>query len=710
VNAPAQMPAAPPASSPARPRWRAAAVFPTPFTAGIAGIPHLAALLGAERVLVRPLAGRAGEVDAVVGWGEKRNTRRGRAWARRHQVPYWRAEDGFLRSVGLGVAGEPPLSIVLDDLGIYYDARSESRLERMLAATGAGDPLADPALIERATAAMARIAAAGLSKYNDAPPGPVDLGERRSRVLVVDQTAGDLSIACGLADAGSFQAMLRAALDDNPDAEVVVKTHPDVLAGAKRGYLEAAAGDRVRLWARPATPAALLGEVDRVYVVSSQLGFEGLLAGLPVTCFGAPWYAGWGLTDDRVVLPRRGRSRSLAQLFAAAYLLYARYVDPDSGVACEIERVIEHLELQRAMFERNRGTIFCFGFRPWKHNYVRAYLRCPGNRVVFARSAADAERRGFDRTCRALVWGQRESDDVRALAERRGVALERMEDGFLRSVGLGSDLVTPASLVVDRRGIYYDPSRPSELEELLEAGGFTAAELDRARALRRRIVDTRLSKYNVGRERALAVPAGRRVVLVPGQVEDDASIRLGCRDIRTNLALLEAARGDAPDAFIVFKPHPDVLSGNRNGGVDRAAALRLADHIEEDATLAQCLDVADEVHTMTSLVGFEALLRGLRVVVHGQPFYAGWGLTDDRNPPPRRTRRLSLDELCAGTLLRYPRYVDRQTGRFTTPEATIDQLIAERDGSAGARALKLSWPRRQLRKLVHVYRGVTHAP
>jgi capsular polysaccharide export protein len=142
------------------------------------------------------------------------------------------------------------------------------------------------------------------------------------------------------------------------------------------------------------------------------------------------------------------------------------------------------------------------------------------------------------------------------------------------------------------------------------------------------------------------------------------------------------------------------------GAVDPGAARGLCDHIEEDAALAACLDVADEVHTMTSLVGFEGLLRGKRVVVHGQPFYAGWGLTESHNPHPRRTRTLTLDALCAGTLLRYPRYLNRTSGRFTTPEIVIDQLCVERNSAGSERSIRISWSRRQARKLVQIVRGV----
>ena len=221
--------------------------------------------------------------------------------------------------------------------------------------------------------------------------------------------------------------------------------------------------------------------------------------------------------------------------------------------------------------------LYCFGFHPWKTGYVRRYLAHVG-RARFVGSALEARLRGFDAESRIIVWGSGESPEVRHLAARFGVPIWRMEDGFLRSVGLGAERYTPASLVLDRRGIYYNPHAPSDLEVLLADGIFSPVDLERAARLRNDIVSLALSKYNVGdRTRGLPrVPAGRVGVLVPGQVQDDASIRLGCVDVCTNLDLLRAARERCPNAFIVFKPHPDVVSGNRqrSGLHGRRHALR----------------------------------------------------------------------------------------------------------------------------------------
>ncbi|WP_434965593.1 capsular polysaccharide export protein, LipB/KpsS family, partial [Escherichia coli] len=71
-----------------------------------------------------------------------------------------------------------------------------------------------------------------------------------------------------------------------------------------------------------------------------------------------------------------------------------------------------------------------------------------------------------------------------------------------------------------------------------------------------------VTKYNLGRRApGWNAPAGKTVILVAGQVADDASIRYGTGVLGTAEALLEAVRKRNPDGFIVYKPHPDVLSG-----------------------------------------------------------------------------------------------------------------------------------------------------
>jgi capsular polysaccharide export protein len=253
-----------------------------------------------------------------------------------------------------------------------------------------------------------------------------------------------------------------------------------------------------------------------------------------------------------------------------------------------------------------------------------------------------------------------------------------MEDGFVRSVGLGADLVRPLSLVFDSRGIYYDATAPSDLEVLLQDTRFASELLERASRVRQQLVDLRLSKYNVGQAEPLQLPTDRRLILVPGQVETDASIAKGSPEIKTNLGLLEAVRAANPDAFIIYKPHPDVVGGGRYGQIDSARVARLCDLELRQTAIIDLLDQVDEVHTLSSLTGFEDLLRGSMVVTYGMPFFAGWGLTTDRLVCSRRTRRLTLDELVAGTLILYPVYVDPASGDHVNVETAIALLAKQR--------------------------------
>jgi len=265
-------------------------------------------------------------------------------------------------------------------------------------------------------------------------------------------------------------------------------------------------------------------------------------------------------------------------------------------------------------------------------------------------------------------------------AARQKTALIRVEDGFVRSVGLGSDFVPAASLVLARTGMHYDPNVRGDLEQLLLEAEFDAALIARAGKLVDQLVARGVTKYNLT---AAAAPsrefpesefsAGRRLILVPGQVEDDLSVRLGGGDIRGNLDLLARVRAANRDAFILYKPHPDVEAGHRRGAIPDRLAGEFADRIIRDRSTAALFSQIDELHTLTSLAGFEALLRRRRVVVYGRPFYAGWGLTVDIVAIDRG-RRLTLEKLVAGALILYPRYLDPVTRLPCPPEIVIKRL------------------------------------
>ncbi|WP_429080612.1 capsular polysaccharide biosynthesis protein [Aeromonas bivalvium] len=619
--------------------------------------------------------------DVMVGWGQKANTRQIKQQAHDLGLPYWQLEDGFIGYIGHPARGGKAVSLIADPVGIYYDARQPSQLEQLIATP------CDAAMLARAQRLIHELVRLGITKYNcyarrpassypstslaakDVGGLPAALAQRllqdaRPKVLLVDQVAGDLSIPGALASEADFIAMVAAARRNHPDARLLLRTHPDTRLGKKRGVLARLQLDDVEIVADHCHPHALLNVVDAVYTVSSQLGFEGLLLGKAVYCFGMPFYAGWGLTQDSKPCERRNLQVSLPQLVAAALICYPRYLDPVLGQRCEVEEVIAIIARQQKAAPRWR-KLYLVGFSLWKRAFMQAFCQPLAEELRFVRKPP--KRLTGDE--QVLVWGSRYPELTSAI---------RVEDGFIRSRGLGSNLCRPSSLSLDPVGIYFDSRSPSGLEQLLNYQQLTESQVARGEQLLTLLRQHRVSKYNVGAPQPFTPPTdGRPLVLVVGQVDGDASILTGSPTIRSNEQLLWAVRAAKPEAHILYKPHPDVVAGNRAGAISAACLAECVDSQVLDINLTSLYPHVDELHTMTSLSGFEALVQGVKVTTWGQPFYSGWGLTTDAHPPGRRQRTLPLAALVYLTLVAYPLYIDWQSGLWISPEQLIRQLAEQ---------------------------------
>jgi capsular polysaccharide export protein len=684
------------------------------FSSGINKIPSLATFLSIDTIDYPP----SKKVDAIVGWGRKPNTHKAIHFASQNNLPYLILEDGFLHSCGQGVLGDPSCSMIIDQSGIYYDATSPSDLEDLLSTDS--EPSLNHALLERARHCIHYITQHFISKYNNTPSiVNTTLLPKGENILVIDQTAGDMSLQYGYVNDDTFETMLQTALDEHPNANIIIKTHPDVIAGKKKGCIALDTHNpRLHIFSDNINPLFLIQHVKHVYVATSQMGFEALMLGKPVSCFGVPFYAGWGLTEDRAdqsldVWKRRTHKRTLEHLFATAYIRYSRYIHPDTLKRCEIEELLEYFALQQEMRQNTTGKLFCFGFTLWKLNYIRRFLQSPDNKIYFVSSAEQAIKKGFDTSCQIILWASKKNTEARKLSKQFAIPIQYMEDGFIRSVGIGTDLTAPASLVLDNKGVYFDPSSPSRLEHLLQTYSFNATLLQRAKTLRALLLETEVSKYNLGKElpvNLIQSQAGQTLILIPGQVEDDASIQTGCIDVCTNSKLIMTVRENNPDAYLIFKPHPDVISGNRKGRVDEEIITTYCDLMLDDVSITDCLGIADEVHTMTSLVGFEGLLREIKVVCYGLPFYSNWGLTQDRHYLKRRNpnqkNAITLDALVAATLILYPRYINWETGAYTTPEFIVKQIKKHIEQQGGKKANKIPVLRRKLRQAKQLIKGI----
>lgn len=625
--------------------------------------PEFGGLLG--RRIAPPVAAALPGPRTFVGWGLRPSGRRAR-WLSRGRSPIL-LEDGILAFAG---RDRHRLSCLVDGSGVHYDAAAPSDMERTIA----GD-LAH-AEADRATALIAAWRAARVSKANHLREYDGTLPERY--VIVADQVPGDLSVVNGGGDEGAFGRMLRAALDENPGARVVVKAHP---AAGGTGYLR---GDRLLSDSRmivmdmPCHPVRLIENCEAVYTVTSQLGLEALFHGKPVRCFGMPLYAGWGLTRDEQARPARRGAATLARLAHACLVAHARYRDPVTGERCTPEDAIDLVARERRAVDRSPRRAAAIGFSAWKRPVLARFL--PGTELAF-----DRQESGLP----VYAWGASPAPEGSV----------RVEDGFLRSAGLGAAKVPPLSWSFDAHGLHFDPSRPSELDRLLSQGGFTPGDLAEARALRDVLVAQGVGKYGASTASWAAPRTDRPIHLVIGQVEDDASLAAQTVGPRTNLELLDAVRVRHPGAFLIYRPHPDVTAGFRRAGDAEPDIAGSADRVEAAPPLGAMLEQVARVHTISSLAGFEALLRGVPVTCHGAPFYAGWGLTEDLVPVPRRRRTLMLDELVAAALIIYPRYVCPRTGLAMTARQAAARIVADGTGPPRARLIRCGLVRTGLRRL-----------
>ena len=410
----------------------------------------------------------------------------------------------------------------------------------------------------------------------------------------------------------------------------------------------------------PVDPWFLAGAMAEVWASADhEIALVAALTGRVMKIFGSGRFAGCNEGGDALngtISDVLGRGLSYRCPFTA---------EPISPIDA-----IKLLASWRTLIDRNRAIAGVAGVAAWKRATVDPLL---WNGRTSARYIRDLPQ-DSGAISKVVVWKSRTGPALLDRLSRTPAELVEIEDGMIRGPGLGANCVPPLSIVVDGRGIYFDPSAPSDLEEILQSTDIGQELVDRAARLRKRIIETGISKYGIASEHGSRQSDDRRRILVVGQVEDDRSVLTGGAG-QTNLELLQRARALEPDAWIIYRPHPDVEAGHRRGRISDALALSDADEIDRESAIATLIDSVDGLHCITSLAGFEALMRGKPVTTHGVPFYAGWGLTRDlADIPARRSRTRTLDELVAATLILYPRYLDPVTRLPCPPEILVERI------------------------------------
>ena len=597
------------------------------------------------------------------GWGYRPSGLR----AKNSGSQYLLYEDAPVRSLTPGYSGGV-YGITVDSQGAMFDASGESDLIDLLQ----GDVEVDTAT----AGILEAFRKQGISKYNWSMS--VDTDAYQEGVLLIDQSRGDASMKYGGLDTSDFSRLFDDALADHPESIIYIKTHPDRQYRKKKSCFseKQLSHPRVQLLSADLGPADCFQFCKKVYVGTSMMGMEALIHGCEVVTYGWNFYAGWGLTTDRgrEPLPPRARQHSVIELFQACYIDYAHYYDPVTLEPCDLPRIMDHIALQKRHWEKNKGSWSMARFNPWQKNVLPSFIQGPKTKIS-SDGSADYE----------LRWGV--EDDSKDLGSGRANTIH-VEDGFIRSKGLGANFHLPLSLVFDDIGIYYDARRSSRLEQNLNSAQYSPEQLSEARELCEFLCENKITKYQLGVEdvKLPAEATGKKVILIPGQVDSDASIKYGSPRLKNNKELLGEVRRQHPDAYICYKPHPDLLSGARPDKPLWPGIENQVDHLVEQGDIISWIEAVDEVHTLTSTVGFEALMRNKPVFTYGLPFYAGWGLTEDWLDCERRTANRTLDELVYAVLIEYPTYLNPKTGEYTTA-LNAAKLLADPDFTYDARPL-----------------------
>lgn len=618
-----------------------------------------------------------------VVWGYKEPVRL-KKYAEQKRIPFFRMEDGFIRSVQLGAEKSFPLSMCIDSKALYYDATEESDLEIIL---NEFDFNSDPRLLERARHGIELIKEMNISKYNNVNEKDVEsiYGPKlKKRVLVVGQVEDDQSIKRGCEVTMNNNDLVWIAKMENPDAEIIYKPHPDVLFGKRE--MQSNPDDVVGIASVIREPLSLtdaFNTIDHVYTITSLSGFEALLRGIPVTTMGSPFYSGWGLTDDRQVNTRRTRVLTIEEVFAAAYILYPTYINPFTKKIIQLEEALDIMGNLKKFNEASKGDgssihRYILGIDENQKSIFTALF--PDDHIVFIslnESNQDFRKRvKIGKKSNHFLYVSEDYMDNKlvAVANDEGINVEVISDMF-------THLLTSENKVAGKKtfSIMIDncSEESHQLLDLLNEFNFKDDKelMKQSSELLEHYLKSGVSITNVsnGLEESYEIDDSNATkILVLGMNE---SVK---KNLMTNKDLIWMAKSENPDAQIIFKPHPEELIGNPHI-ISKYNMLSSVIVLEDPTNLSAIMGSVDHIYTLDSMGGLEGILRNKKVTTFGNPVYAGWGLTDDRGLVEGRNRKLSPTELFAGIFVKHTIYINPFTKKICSFTEAINLLKSLND-------------------------------
>ncbi len=612
--------------------------------------------------------------EIVIGWGKRKNSIPAKMFSKSTAAPYISLEEGFIHSVGKSQT-YPALSIIADKATPYYDNKTTSGLENFLLSEEITDEN-----IKKARNLIQLVKDKQITKYNiekDYKESSFRFSDSKN-ILLLDQFRDDPSVPLAGATKADFDKMVYYARKLFPASHIVIKSYPEIILGKKKGFLTKYYSDpNIKIIEDDINIFSLLPYCEAVFTVTSAEGLQALIGGRQVYTFGRSFYSGWGFTKDNKRIIKNRKQASFEEFFYGSYVSYPRYINPYERKLSDLEYTIGLVEWLREKYKGFSRSYSCFGFSSWKKDYITNFLLTPFNEVKFFKNEETTARYARKHNSDFTIAAEKENPAISELCKNYEVSITRIDDGFIRSSGLPSNFAPASSLIIDDKSIHYIADKESKLEELIINLRLTRDKKNRARDLINLITQKDVSKYNFSTgELKLSFPRDKKIILVAGQIEDDPAVKLGRGTIKSNARLLEETRKREKDAYIIYKPHPEVVAGKRLGHLPKREAQRYSDMVIEHANIHDLIKRCDEVYTISSFVGFEALLRSKKVKTFGCPFYAGWGLTDDSIFFSKRNRNISLEHLVYAALIEYPIYFDRVSNLPCKPEDLVKRIIS----------------------------------
>ena len=608
-------------------------------------------------------------IKGIVCWKIYQN--QSKSFAKKHNIPLIQLEDGLIGYLENTKGKMVNIGFYIDTIGGIYYSTEENIITKII-----NDKHYSQNELEEAKKLIQRIVENKITKYNKISQPKFQPTPNTAPILLIDQVFQDKSITTNGHGTQEFQKMYHSAIKRADGKKIYVKTH-----SYGKGYLEKICkNNNVIFLKEDYNLYNILEYIEEVFTVSSQSGFEALIAGKKVHTFGTPFYAGYGLTIDDISLKRP--QVSLEKIFYASYLEACKYFI--SGVECNLNEIIDIILEQRRLTEKDNKfqKFFLYQIPLWKSSSIKDFIFQKNSNIIRVKNKKLLTKHKPTSKDAVIIWGFKNAcENLLNYTENNNIPVITFEDGFIRSVGLGSDFTPAYSFVMDHYGIYYNPQQKSELEVILETFDINQHQTERLAKLQNTLVEMKISKYNVNQNINKEKPAllkqqanNKKIILITGQVSDDMSIIKSGIMISDYRTLVEKVRNENPDAFIIYKHHPDVIVGNRSGYISSQILKQFVDVIIKNINIIDLIKISDEIHTITSLSGFEALLHGKTVVHYGLPFYGGYGFTVDKSFTNHKRKPVDFKTFCYSTFFLYPRYTTPNLHIALTPEVIVKVL------------------------------------